>query len=92
MDSCLLSMKRWLVAALTKKQSLAVIFILAAMGFIVDELWMFGLPIGHILPDLSEFHITPFGIEYHHWMTGVILIIIAFILLRSDSSATRIES
>jgi hypothetical protein len=55
------------------------------MIFILDELWMFGLPFGHILPDLSEFHIALFGLQYHHWMTGIILIILAFALTRFDA-------
>lgn len=41
---------------MTRRKSLAIICILTGIVFLVDELWMFGLPIGHILPDLSEFH------------------------------------
>lgn len=69
---------------MTKRKGLAIIFILAGLVFLVDELWMFGLPVGHILPDLSEFHIAPFGFQYHHWMTGIILLVLALILLHSD--------
>jgi len=69
---------------MTKRKALAIIFILIGIVFLVDELWMFGLPLGHILPDLSEFHIAPFGFQYHHWMTGIILLILALALLHSD--------
>jgi hypothetical protein len=68
----------------TKRKAFAIILILSGIVFLTDELWMFGLPIGHILPDLSEFHIAPFGFQYHHWMTGIILIFFAGILFRSD--------
>jgi hypothetical protein len=57
--------------------------------FLVDELWMFGLPIGHVLPDLSEFHIAPFGFQYHHWMTGVILIALSLVILRHGRKKER---
>jgi hypothetical protein len=69
----------------TKRKAFAIILILSGIVFLTDELWMFGLPIGHILPDLSEFHIAPFGFQYHHWMTGIILIFFAGILFRSDN-------
>jgi len=68
----------------TKRKALAIVLVLIGIVFLVDELWMFGLPIGHILPDLSEFHIAPFGFQYHHWMTGIILLILALVLLHSD--------
>lgn len=68
-----------------KLKVLAIILILIGVIFLVDELWMFGLPIGHILPDLSEFHIAPFGFQYHHWMTGIILLFVALVLLYSDT-------
>ncbi|PNX52306.1 MAG: hypothetical protein BV458_10260 [Thermoplasmata archaeon M9B2D] len=68
-----------------KRKALAIILILIGVVFLVDELWMFGLPIGHILPDLSEFHIAPFGFQYHHWMTGIILLIVSLALLYSDT-------
>lgn len=69
---------------MTKRKALAIVLVLIGIVFLVDELWMFGLPIGHILPDLSEFHIAPFGFQYHHWMTGIILLILALVLLHSD--------
>ena len=66
---------------MTKHRALAILFILVGLVFLVDELWMFGLPIGHVLPDLSEFRIAPFGFQYHHWMTGIILLVIAIAIL-----------
>ncbi|MHA2202938.1 MAG: hypothetical protein ACW991_04560 [Candidatus Hodarchaeales archaeon] len=57
--------------------------ILFLVGFVLfyDELWMFGIPLGRILPDLSPFHIEGF----HHWMVGLslmLVIIIHFIFSR----------
>ncbi len=69
---------------MTKKRVLAAIFLITGTVFFLDELWMLGVPFGHILPDLSQFHIAPFGIEYHHWMTGVILLILALFLFDRD--------
>jgi hypothetical protein len=70
---------------MSKRRILGALFLLAGIVFLVDELWMFGLPIGHVLPDLSEFHIAPFGLQYHHWMTGIILIIAAALLLHHQA-------
>ena len=70
---------------MTKRKVLAAVLILVGIVFLVDELWMFGLPIGHILPDLSEFHIALFGFQYHHWMTGIILLVLALALIHSDA-------
>ncbi len=69
---------------MTRKRGFAVFLFLIGLVFLADELWMFGLPIGHILPDLSEFHIAPFGFQYHHWMTGLILLSIAAVLFYLD--------
>lgn len=43
--------------------------------FFFDELWMFGIPLGHILPDMSDFHIEGF----HHWMFGFLLMAVIMI-------------
>ena len=67
-----------------KKRDFAILLFLAGIVFLVDELWMFGLPIGHVLPDLSEYHIAPFGFQYHHWMTGLILITLSTFTLRRE--------
>ena len=46
---------------------------------VIDELWMFGIPIGPILPDLSQWHIEP----YHHWMVGVALLsMISYLIMK----------
>jgi hypothetical protein len=36
---------------------------------------MFGIPLGHILPDMSDFHIEGF----HHWMFGFLLMAVIMI-------------
>nr|KXH71745.1 MAG: hypothetical protein AM325_02605 [Candidatus Thorarchaeota archaeon SMTZ1-45] len=69
---------------MSKKKMFAILLTLVGIVFLTDELWMFGFPIGHILPDLSEYHIALFGFQYHHWMTGVILIILAIMIWRHD--------
>lgn len=73
------------VAGMTKHQVFVIILMLIGLVFLVDELWMFGLPIGHILPDLSEFRVASFGFQYHHWITGVILIVLALVILQDDN-------
>jgi hypothetical protein len=70
---------------MTRKRGIAVFLFLIGLVFLVDELWMFGFPIGHILPDLSEFHIAPFGFQYHHWMTGIILVVLSMAIWRHDT-------
>jgi hypothetical protein len=72
-----------------KRNALAIILILTGIVFLVDELWMFGLPIGHILPNLSEFHITILGLQYHHWMTGTVLIVLALIIFHSTAKGQK---
>jgi hypothetical protein len=61
-----------------------VIFIVGALLF-YDEVWMFGLPYGHILPDLSFLHVGPI----HHWMWGLLMMIVSLLYLvkisREDS-------
>ena len=67
-----------------KERDFAILLFLTGIVFLIDELWMFGLPIGHVLPDLSQFHIAPFGFQYHHWMTGLILITLSTSILRRE--------
>lgn len=57
----------------TKWELFAVsMLILFGMILVIDELWMFGIPVGHILPDLSW---VDGGNPYvHHWMLGLLLI------------------
>ena len=45
---------------------------LVAFILFIDELWMFGIPFGPFLPDMSVIHIE--GV--HHWMIGLILMIV----------------
>ena len=38
----------------------------------LDQLWLFGIPFGPFLPDMSW--LDPTGSEFiHHWMLGVVL-------------------
>ncbi|PWI46544.1 hypothetical protein CEE45_16230 [Candidatus Heimdallarchaeota archaeon B3_Heim] len=52
-----------------KKVEANIRLLLCILGFILvfDELWMLGIPLGHILPDMSDFHVE--GV--HHWMFGL---------------------
>ena len=72
---------------MSKKKIFAILLLLTGIVFLVDELWMFGLPIGHLLPDLSAYHIAPFGFQYHHWMTGLILITLSASVLHRDRTS-----
>ena len=64
----------------------AVAIVLIAFGAILlfDELWMFGFPFGHILPDLTVIHIEPL----HHWMWGIIMIYAGIGIFMADLIST----
>jgi len=48
--------------------------ILVGMILILDQLWLFGIPFGPFLPDLSW--LDPTGSDlFHHWMLGVVLVL-----------------
>ena len=49
---------------------------------VIDELWMFGIPVGPILPDLSAWHVEPF----HHWMVGLVMIVLGLFFLNQDEA------
>lgn len=74
-----------------KKRDFAILLLLAGIVFLIDELWMFGLPIGHILPNLSEFHIAPFGFQYHHWMTGIVLLILSSYVIHHENQTWNLD-
>lgn len=66
---------------MNKKQRLRLLLMstfIIAVVLIIDELWMFGVPIGPILPDLSPWHIDP----WHHWMLGALLLAVVFFMGR----------
>jgi hypothetical protein len=60
------------------REILADILIVIGAVLMLDELWMFGVPISPILPDLSAYHFEPI----HHWMIGLILVIVGIVALR----------
>jgi len=55
-----------------KRRIIGIIIFIIGLVLFIDELWMFGVPFGPILPDMSVLHIEPF----HHWMLGVLLMVI----------------
>lgn len=53
--------------------------LLVGLVLIVDQLYLFGIPFGGFLGDLSRFDIT--GSPYiHHWMVGVVLVVYVMLL------------
>lgn len=64
---------------IVKMFPLALIFI----GFILilDQLYLFGIPFGPFLGDLSRFDPTQ-DPDVHHWMLGVVMVIVGYIMLR----------
>lgn len=48
---------------MTKHSAVAILLVLVGLVSLLDELWMFGLPIGHIHPDLSECLTTGFWLH-----------------------------
>jgi parallel beta-helix repeat protein len=73
----------------TNQISIFVRLIFFLVGFILfyDELWMFGIPLGRILPDLSDFHID--GV--HHWMFGLFLMLVVVMHFIYSSLIQMIE-
>jgi len=51
------------------------IAIVAGIVLFVDQLYLFGIPFGGFLGDLSAWDITPIPAIFHHWMLGVLLIV-----------------
>ena len=52
---------------------LKAVLILGGLILILDEIWMFGVPIGSpgwLIGDWSWMHVDPF----HHWMLGVVMV------------------
>lgn len=54
-----------------------------ALGFIliIDQLYLFGIPFGGFLGDLSGYDITG-SPAIHHWMLGLVLLTVCAILYR----------
>jgi hypothetical protein len=52
--------------------------VLFGLVLLIDELWMFGIPIGGLLPDMTQYHLDSF----HHWMLGVVLLFGGIVMYR----------
>lgn len=51
----------------------------AGVILFADQLYMFGIPFGGYLGDLSAWDIT--GLDYvHHWMVGVFLMVAGMVM------------
>lgn len=58
---------------------LKIILIVIGSVLVIDQLYLFGFPIGGFLPDLSIY--DPTGSPFlRHWMLGVALIVIGAII------------
>jgi hypothetical protein len=69
------------------KKNLLIIVFFAGFILFVDELWMLGIPFGHILPDMSAVHIE--GV--HHWMIGLAFMIVLMVSYFCSKYMQRIE-
>ena len=65
--------------------------IMISIGFVLflDGFFEFYLGIGRFLPDLSAYHIEPFGFVLHHWMYGLGLVIAGVFLILVQISEVR---
>lgn len=61
-----------------RRRIIGIILFIIGLILFIDELWMFGIPFGPILPDMSMLHVEPF----HHWMWGILLMIGGGVLSR----------
>lgn len=64
------------------RRTLGLLILVVGLILFVDELWMFGLPIGGFLGDWSAHHVSFLHVEFHHWMWGVALMVIGGAMLR----------
>ena len=57
----------------------SMIAFIAGVILFVDQLYLFGIPFGGFLGDLSAWDIT--GLEnIHHWMVGVLLMVAGMVM------------
>lgn len=62
---------------------LRMILLIIGVILVVDQLYLFGIPIGPFLPDLSGLDPSqPYTDVFHHWMVGVVLIFVALFVIR----------
>ena len=59
---------------------IGIVLIVIGLVLVADQLWLFGIPIGPFLPDLSNLDITGSPV-IHHWMLGVVLIGLGFVIM-----------
>ena len=62
------------------KEVIGIALIVIGVVLVADQLWLFGIPIGPFLPDLSSWDITGSPV-IHHWMLGVVLVIVGFVIM-----------
>lgn len=58
----------------------AILIVIGAL-LIIDQLWLFGIPIGPLFVDLSQFDPTQSPL-IHHWMLGVVMILFAVFVFK----------
>lgn len=56
-----------------------IFLILVGLVLILDQLWLFGVPFGPFLPDLSWLDPTHSDL-FHHWMLGFALVLCGLFL------------
>jgi len=63
------------------KRVIGVLLIIVGLVLFLDEIWMFGIPLGGpgwLIGNWSFLHVEPF----HHWMLGVALIFTGGVLAK----------
>lgn len=65
------------------RSMLRAILIVVGALLIIDQLWLFGIPIGPLFVDLSQFDPTQSPL-IHHWMLGVVMILFAVFVFKDN--------
>lgn len=55
--------------------------VVLSLILIVDQLYLFGIPVGGFLGDLSAYDITGHP-DIHHWMVGLALLMCIFLYMK----------
>ena len=75
------------------RRSIGMMFpmMMTSIGLVLfmDGVFEFYLGLGRILPDLSAYHVEPFGFVLHHWMYGLGLVIAGVFLMLMQVSEMR---
>lgn len=62
---------------------LRAMLLIVGVILVIDQLYLFGIPIGPFLPNLGSLDPTqPYTDVFHHWMVGVVLIFVALFVIR----------